>query len=505
MNKQLYYLLIFVLISCGFSFFYHIDTPPIRIYDEAIYANNALEMALDGDLLVLKVDGKPSLYNTKPPLGIWLQALSLKVFGFNEFAVRFPTALAGLIIIAALFLFSIYSLKNPWIGIIAAFTLVSTGFIRQHVGRTGDLDGVLAMWVSLYTLTYFSLLLDKAFHLNKYLWICGGLVFVAFLTKSTAGLMPLLGLFIATLFSPQRKNILQNSKLYLIGFLLLCGIVLYYTILEGFTSGYQAKAFHAQYKRFFYNTMPWHSQPYWHYLQNWVDRKFFYPFVYFLPFGVIIAFLTKVQRLKKFLLYAYIFCITYFLLISYPTVKIEWYDGLLYPIFSLIIAVIIYETVDLSIDRLAPKINKIRPFSISAIKNVLILLLTISILYLPYKRNISNILGELGPKEYQEREGNFLRTLRKSHPKIKNIHIYQVVKYDEHLLSTQFYRRAYNSKDGYNLSLIDSKDLLSPGDTVLTCHLHKQDSIKQQFETSLLLEILVLGKWKYCQLLVVEN
>ncbi|UOQ78563.1 hypothetical protein MUN84_08455 [Hymenobacter sp. 5516J-16] len=64
---------------------------PIYLWDESRVAVNAAEMALNNNWLVAHFEGQPDLWNTKPPLLLWLQVLSIKLFGFNEVAIRLPT------------------------------------------------------------------------------------------------------------------------------------------------------------------------------------------------------------------------------------------------------------------------------------------------------------------------------------------------------------------------------------------------------------------------------
>ena len=63
--------------------------------DEGYYAECAREMALRGDPFVPTFSGKP--WMEKPPLTYWAMAVSMKLLGFNEFAARLPSALAGLL------------------------------------------------------------------------------------------------------------------------------------------------------------------------------------------------------------------------------------------------------------------------------------------------------------------------------------------------------------------------------------------------------------------------
>jgi 4-amino-4-deoxy-L-arabinose transferase-like glycosyltransferase len=74
-------------------------------WDEINFAESAREMIVSGDYLNVKIGFKP--FWEKPPLFIWLQVLSMKIFGINEFASRFPNAICS--IFTLLILFSIGS------------------------------------------------------------------------------------------------------------------------------------------------------------------------------------------------------------------------------------------------------------------------------------------------------------------------------------------------------------------------------------------------------------
>ena len=65
-----------------------------RLFDQidGQYAGAAREMMVRGDWLTPTQNGVPRLQ--KPPLVYWCELLSLRVFGVNEFAARFPVVLA---------------------------------------------------------------------------------------------------------------------------------------------------------------------------------------------------------------------------------------------------------------------------------------------------------------------------------------------------------------------------------------------------------------------------
>jgi 4-amino-4-deoxy-L-arabinose transferase-like glycosyltransferase len=63
-------------------------------WDEINFAECAREMLLTGDWFRPQIDFEP--FWEKPPLFLWMQALSMHVFGVSEFAARLPNALCGL-------------------------------------------------------------------------------------------------------------------------------------------------------------------------------------------------------------------------------------------------------------------------------------------------------------------------------------------------------------------------------------------------------------------------
>lgn len=70
-------------------------------WDEINFAECAREMIVSKDYLRMQINYRP--FWEKPPLFIWLQVLSMKAFGVNEFAARFPNALAGVATLISLY------------------------------------------------------------------------------------------------------------------------------------------------------------------------------------------------------------------------------------------------------------------------------------------------------------------------------------------------------------------------------------------------------------------
>lgn len=70
-------------------------------WDEINFAESAREMLISGEYFSVQINFQP--FWEKPPLFFWLQAASMKLFGMNEFAARFPNAVCGIITLTTVF------------------------------------------------------------------------------------------------------------------------------------------------------------------------------------------------------------------------------------------------------------------------------------------------------------------------------------------------------------------------------------------------------------------
>lgn len=98
-------------------------------WDEINFAESAREMLESGNYLRVQVDFQP--FWEKPPLFFWLQALSMKVFGINEFAARFPNAIVGILTLVTFFFFREALIRRSfWVSVgIGLFRLSNSSFV----------------------------------------------------------------------------------------------------------------------------------------------------------------------------------------------------------------------------------------------------------------------------------------------------------------------------------------------------------------------------------------
>ena len=134
------YLLVLVLLS-GLIMGFDLGASSLHNQDEAKHAVVAREAATQGHWLPLTYNGRP--YFSKPPLRIWLTALTFKVAGISEWAVRFWSALFGLGTVLALFLIGRRMYGDRMAFLSSLILLTSHQYIYNHCVRTGETDSML--------------------------------------------------------------------------------------------------------------------------------------------------------------------------------------------------------------------------------------------------------------------------------------------------------------------------------------------------------------------------
>lgn len=319
--------------------FGHLGSKPIRLWDESRLFMNAYEMIQDHDILVTHFEGQPDMWNTKPPLLIWMQVLSMKLFGLNETAFRIPSALAALFTCILLLWFSVRYLEKPWLGIISAIILMtSTGYVQDHVSRTGDYDCLLTFFL-FFSCLHFYLFTESGHKKNLYLFFAG--TTLAILTKGVAGFFFVPSLAIYTIIRRKTGMLVLNRHFYagLSGLALV--IAGYYLLRESQNPGYLSAVFQNELGNRFLNTIENHQGDFWFYYDALTGESFA-PWYVLIPAGILCVFFMKDQRLKRISLLLVILMVVYFVLISLAQTKIIWYAAPLYPVISMLAGIVIY-------------------------------------------------------------------------------------------------------------------------------------------------------------------
>ena len=448
-----------VIALAAFLIFQNLSSPAIRIWDEAIYADNALDMYSFGDPIVMRRNGEPTLYNTKPPLVIWLETLSIHVFGVNEFAIRFPSALAGLLTCILICLYAVNTLNDLRIGIVAILVLTtSQGFVAHHVVKTGDLDAVLVFWTSFYTLFFLYLLVKRTKKFESIIvWVGFGVV-GAFLSKSVAGLIPVAGLVVCAFAAHMGFRLLRQWYTWLIAGLVVVACMSYYVIREYALPGYLYHVYYSEYTRFNVNILPWHNHPWYYYFWNWQRLGFFTPYVYWLPVAVLIGLFHKNVRKATSLMSIQV--VVFIGVLSYPIVKLMWYDAPVYPLLALLCATGFVVLWDWFVQKASVREN---------IRDGAFILVLAGLFCLPVLKMFERNADLYLPVDILEREGFSIRELKRNHPEFRQYKVLMLAQQNAHYTQVDFYLNAYNRYGGYDISLLRDTTGVSPGDTILCC------------------------------------
>lgn len=182
-------------------------------WDEVNFAECAREMVVSGNYAYAQINYKP--FWEKPPLFIWLQAVSMLIFGVNEFAARFPNAICG--VFSLLFIFYLGSKKHDTkFGFYWAIVYIAT-LLPHFYFRSGIIDPWFNLFIFYSTWQAFEIIqADKKNYWVKI--ILGGTALgLAVLTKGPAALViTLLTLAVYIIYNRNYRALL-NYRLWLYG------------------------------------------------------------------------------------------------------------------------------------------------------------------------------------------------------------------------------------------------------------------------------------------------
>ena len=138
-----------LLALCGLTFFLGLGGLPLTGPDEPRYSEIGREMWASGDWVTPRMNGY--LWLEKPIWLYWGQAISYHLFGVNEFAARFPSALSALLTVVFI-AFAIGKLVSPRWGFLAGGVLASSAFWLA-LARGASTDMGLACWIAVAVLS----------------------------------------------------------------------------------------------------------------------------------------------------------------------------------------------------------------------------------------------------------------------------------------------------------------------------------------------------------------
>ena len=175
-----------VLALAAFNLAFRLNREIVTEWDESLYAISAWEMARGGQWLGTTFFGALDYYNTKPPLNVWLIALSFKAFGATLWSLRLPSIVSAFLSVVVLQEW-VRRAIGPAVAIFSSLVLATCfGFLYAHSGRSANSDALLALLILLTVVTLWAAR-QRSWPL---VWL-GPILAAVFLLKGMAVLLPL--------------------------------------------------------------------------------------------------------------------------------------------------------------------------------------------------------------------------------------------------------------------------------------------------------------------------
>ncbi len=323
-NKVDIFEFLLLLFAALFLYLIVLGNLPLRDWDEATRALVAREIYRTGNWLHPTLNNQP--YMLKPPLMMWLLAISYSLGGINEFTSRLLPAILTSVGIPLLYLIGKEIFTNKLAAIYSALVYLTLLPMVRH-GRLAMLDGMV---ITFFLLSLLCLLKGK----NNNLWVIG-VGFSLGLVALTKGILVLIFAFIILLFIvfDQQLNILKNYYLWL-GLILGFSPVITWYILQWQYYGIDFIQVHFKSQGFerLSNVVEGNRGAIWYYLFELV--KYTIPWLLFLPQSLLF---TWKNRQKTWAILILTSLIIYFTIISLMKTKLPWYIMPIYPFMALAI------------------------------------------------------------------------------------------------------------------------------------------------------------------------
>ena len=171
MKRPHFLALLFILLFSALTRFINLGRPAELVFDEVYYVDGARDYLAHG----VELDNGAAEFIVHPPVGKWLIALGIKVFGDNPFGWRFSAALIGTASILLVYLIAKKLFRSEFVSLVAAALMALDG-LHLVMSRTALLDIFLSFFI---LLAFYLLIMEK-------LWWAGLVFGLALGTKWSA-------------------------------------------------------------------------------------------------------------------------------------------------------------------------------------------------------------------------------------------------------------------------------------------------------------------------------
>jgi len=333
--KNNYALILFIL-SCIF-FPFAIGSVHLFDWDEVNFAEIAREMIVNKNFLNVQINYQP--FWEKPPLFFWLQALSMKIFGINEFASRFPNVLVGIASILCMFYIGKKFISDKF-AFIWGLSYIGS-FLPHFYFKSGIIDPLFNLFIFLSIYFFY---LYQVEYKKKYLFIASILSGLAVLTKGPVAVLIII--LVVLFFVIYKWKTIKIKILDLLIAGVIIGIITSFWFISEIINGGGIelfKEFIAYQIRLFTTSEAGHGEPfYYHFIVLFFGcfpiSLIAIPFILKKNFSDSKSILVKDFYTLNFILFWVVL-----ILFSITTTKIVHYSSLCYFPLSFMAAYIIYQ------------------------------------------------------------------------------------------------------------------------------------------------------------------
>ncbi|MBI1222684.1 MAG: hypothetical protein GC180_08790 [Bacteroidetes bacterium] len=320
-----------VLLLAYIPIFHNLDRLPFRIWDETRQAFNAYEMAEQGHYLALYFEGAPDMWNVKTPLTVICQAFCIHLFGWNELAIRLPSALAALGTVILLFHWMRKYMVQPGFAFSAVALLLSfKGYVDFHAIRTGDMDSMLCF----FTLGFcYSLFEWTERGKDRYLAYFFIFLLLAWFTKSIAAFLSMPALLIYLLVQGKLVSLIKTKKFWLFASILLL-IPVYYLYREYSTPGYWNAVLTYELGGRFSSQLS-DENPFYYYINQHLTRDIG-TYLWLLIPASVFALSSRIKAKRDLAIFCLLFYVGHQVVISSSATKYGWYDVPEFPFVAML-------------------------------------------------------------------------------------------------------------------------------------------------------------------------
>lgn len=457
---------VLLLVLAYIPVFHQLNTEPVKTFDESLFALRAYWLAETGQYLnnFSEFPEGPSATNLKTPLFTAVQALSFRLFGYNELALRLPVALCVLGIFALLLLMGRHLGSEAWGAWAVVVLLATEGLFHAHAARTGDHDVPLALFLLLSAWGLYRWVETRS---PAWIWLAAGATWAAMMTKGVAGGFWLPGMALYLSWQKAWGPLLRQKHTWMAAASVLLLLLAYYGYRELDRPGFLAALWKGELGGHYLAVHDGHDWPwYWFVVRLMKDR--FAPWLLWLPFSWAVMALPQLRPFRAWLGLLLAVSLSHLVIISASATKLEWYDVPLFAPMAMMLGSLLWGFWQVLL-RAEPEKVWLRVLVMGG--------LLLALWLPPYLR----VLDKQLPPRYLDYPGErFAGLMRQSERVYPNIRQYTLL---HSLFSTHalFYKMVYNDHKGFEIREKSKVEELVPGEVIMVCEAKLWEDVQKQF------------------------